>query len=54
VTAAYGGGTARSFAFFVQASAPVAFEPATRRVFVRFTDTAGITRGRTSVAVRTR
>lgn len=51
-----------TFAVFVTASAPVPFDPANKRSFVRFKDTAPttsanttstVTRGATSVAVRT-
>ena len=42
-----------TFSIFVSAIAPVAFDPAVNRIFVRFTDHDGIIRGSTSVAVRT-
>jgi hypothetical protein len=42
-----------TFAVFVGASAPTAFDPGTNRVHVRFLDGAGVVRGATSVAVRT-
>jgi hypothetical protein len=42
-----------TFAIFVQGNGNVAFDPATNRVFVRFKDGSGVTRGSTSVAVRT-
>jgi len=48
------GGATASFGVFVRALGPVPFDPAGHRVFVRFTDEAGIVRGTTSVAVRTR
>jgi arabinogalactan endo-1,4-beta-galactosidase len=41
-----------TFAIFVKGSGTVPFAPASNRVFVRFKD-AGVTRGATSVAVRT-
>ena len=44
------GGTP-TFAIFVTATAPIAFEPGTRRIFVVFADEGGVVRGRTSVAV---
>jgi sugar lactone lactonase YvrE len=42
-----------TFSIFVAASEPIAFAPATARVFVRFTDSGGNPRGSTSVAVTT-
>jgi hypothetical protein len=42
-----------TFGIFVSASGVVPFDPANNRVFVRFKDVAGVTRGLTSVAVRT-
>jgi len=42
-----------TFAVFVMGSGTVPFNPATNRVFVRFKDTPGATRGATSVAIRT-
>ena len=41
-----------TFAVFVAGSGEVAFDPANNRVFVRFGDAGGVTRGTTSVAVR--
>jgi len=46
------GGTP-TFGVFVTGGGIVAFNPAVNRVFVRFKDGGGITRGTTSVAVRT-
>jgi hypothetical protein len=42
-----------TFGIFVQGKGPVAFDPAANRIFVRFKDAGGETRGSTSVAVRT-
>jgi hypothetical protein len=42
-----------TFGIFVGAAGNVAFNPATNRIFVRFKDGGGVTRGSTSVAVRT-
>ena len=41
------------FGIFVQGSGNVPFNPATNRIFVRFKDAGAVTRGSTSVAVRT-
>jgi hypothetical protein len=42
-----------TFGIFVQGNGNVSFDPATNRIFVRFKDSGNITRGSTSVAVRT-
>jgi hypothetical protein len=42
-----------TFGVFVAATGEVSFVPETHRIFVRFNDTGGATRGLTSVAVRT-
>jgi hypothetical protein len=42
-----------TFAILVQGSGVVTFDPATNRIFVRFKDSGNVTRGSTSVAVRT-
>jgi hypothetical protein len=42
-----------SFGLFVTSQGPVALDPANHRIFVRFVDDSGETRGSTSVAVQT-
>jgi hypothetical protein len=42
-----------TFGIFVSSSGDVPFAPATNRIFVRFKDSGNVTRGSTSVAVRT-
>jgi FG-GAP-like repeat len=42
-----------TFGIFVQGTGNVPFDPAANRIFVRFKDGGGVTRGSTSVAVRT-
>jgi YVTN family beta-propeller protein len=42
-----------TFSVFVNATAPIAFAPATARIFVRFKDAGGAPHGSTSVAVKT-
>jgi len=53
VTLHLGAGGTASFGVFVTASGSIPFDPATNRVFVRFTE-GPVTRGLTSVAVSTR
>jgi CSLREA domain-containing protein len=53
VTTTINAGTTPTFGIFVQASGNVPFDPAANRIFVRFKDGGGVTRGSTSVAVRT-
>ncbi|MDE2180246.1 MAG: hypothetical protein KGJ40_05270, partial [candidate division NC10 bacterium] len=42
-----------TFGIFVTGSGPIPFDPAHNRIVVRFTDSGGVVRGATSVAVRT-
>jgi hypothetical protein len=42
-----------TFGIFVQSNGTVPFDPASNRIFVRFKDGGSVTRGSTSVAVRT-
>jgi len=42
-----------TFGIFVRGNGTIPFDPAGNRVFVRFKDRGGLTRGSTSVAVRT-
>jgi hypothetical protein len=42
-----------TFGIFVEGNGTVLFDPAANRIFVRFKDTGEVTRGSTSVAVRT-
>ena len=42
-----------TFGIFVQGNGTVPFDPAANRIFVRFRDAGGVTRGSTSVAART-
>ena len=53
VTLGIGTNATPTFAIFAGAGAPIGFNPAANRIFVRFKDGAGVTRGATSVAVRT-
>jgi hypothetical protein len=53
VTTSIAAGATPTFAIFATATADVAFDPASSRIFVSFTDAGGITRGSTSVAVTT-
>jgi hypothetical protein len=53
VTTQINAGQTPTFAIFVAGRGNVPFDPANNRIFVRFKDAGGITRGATSVAVRT-
>ena len=53
VTSRVSAGTTPTFAIFVNGNGLVPLDPANSRVFVRFKDTGGVTRGSTSVAVQT-
>ena len=53
VTLGIGTNATPTFAIFATAGGPIGFNPAANRIFVRFKDGAGVTRGATSVAVRT-
>ena len=53
VTTQIDANTTPTFGIFVQGNGNVPFNPATNRIFVRFKDGGNVTRGSTSVAVRT-
>jgi hypothetical protein len=53
VTTTINAGATPTFGIFVQGKGTVPFDPAGNRIFVRFKDGGGVTRGSTSVAVRT-
>ena len=53
VTRVINPGETPTFGIFVTASASISYDPAVKRIFVRFKDPGGQTRGSTSVAVRT-
>ncbi len=48
-----GAGETPTFAIFAKANGSIGFDPAGKRVFVRFRDASGVVRGATSVAVQT-
>jgi len=53
VVTTVGSGTTPTFAVFMTATGGTSFDPANNRVSLRFRDATGVTRGATSVAVRT-
>jgi hypothetical protein len=53
VTTSINTGATPTFTIFVNGNDFVSFEPANNRVFVRFQDAGGVTRGSTSVALET-
>ena len=53
VTTTMNANATSTFGVFVQGQGNVPFDPATNRIFVQFKDSGAVTRGSTSVAVRT-
>ncbi len=53
VTVTIAAGATPTFAVFARGTGNIPFDPATNRIFVRFTDASNVVRGATSVAVRT-
>ncbi len=53
ISQSFAAGSAPTFSVFASATAPIAFAPATSRIFVRFKDSSGASHGSTSVAVET-
>ena len=53
VTTTINAGATPTFAIFTTGTGSVAFDAAANRIFARFKDSGGVTRGLTSVAVRT-
>jgi hypothetical protein len=54
VTTQINANTTPTFGIFVQGNGNVPFDPAGNRIFIRFRDSGAVTRGSTSVAVRTK
>jgi len=52
VTNTINAGATPTFGIFVQANGNIPFDPAANRIFVRFKDNGGVTRGSTSIAIR--
>jgi hypothetical protein len=53
VTTTFNSNAALTFTVFVQGNGNIPFDPANNRLFLRFNDGGGVTRGATDVAVRT-
>ncbi len=47
----YAGGAAPTFSVFLQSTGPIAFAPATSRIYIQFDDSDGGFHGSTSVAI---
>ncbi len=53
VTTNIGANETPTYSIFVNGSGEIPFDPASSRIFLRFKDSGDVTRGSTSVAVRT-